>query len=193
MARAYEVRKFWLDELSQSDWYVENAQTDETIRDRFLPLWHEAASGGLAQWLIRAEDVLAFLILTDQFPRNMFRGAAEAFATDGRAREVAKRAIVRGLDQQIEEPQRQFFFMPLMHSESLTDQDHAVRLFLTRMPCTGADSLLHARAHREVIRMFGRFPYRNAALGRSSTTAETRFLENGGYGAILNGMRRSAA
>lgn len=193
MTRAYEVRKFWLDALSPADWYNQDAQIDQKIRDRFLPLWQKAASGGLAHWLTQAEDVLAFLILTDQMPRNMFRGSSEAFATDGRAREVAKRAIVRGLDQQIDEPQRQFFFMPLMHSESLTDQDHAVRLFLTRMPCTGADSLLHARAHREVIRMFGRFPYRNAALGRSSTAAETRFLDSGGYGAILNGMRRRVA
>lgn len=193
MSRAETVCGFWIDELGSAGWYAQDDDLDQRIRTRFLTLWQDAAAGGLAHWLTRPAGVLAFLILTDQFPRNMFRGSARAFSTDGRAREVAKRAIVRGLDQQIPEPQRQFFFMPLMHSEILSDQDQAVRMFLTRMPQTGSSNLLHARAHREVIRLFGRFPYRNAALGRNSSAAEARFLDAGGYAAILNGMREHAA
>jgi uncharacterized protein (DUF924 family) len=89
----------------------------------------------------------------------------------------------------IDEPARQFFYLPLMHSECLSDQERCVRLMMTRMPETGAENLVHARAHREVIRRFGRFPYRNDALDRPTQGAEARFLEEGGYGAMVREMR----
>lgn len=192
-SEAQQVRDFWIDEVGPKGWYAQDADLDADISRRFAALWDRASQGALEGWGRSAEDALAYLILTDQFPRNMFRGDARAFATDARALCTAKCAIGKELDQKIPEPQRQFFFLPLMHSESLTDQDQAVRMFLTRMPQSGAENLLHARAHREVIRLFGRFPYRNAALGRATTAAEQRFLDNGGYGQLVIGMRSRAA
>ena len=118
----------------------------------------------------------------DQFPRNMFRNTGKAFASDKIARTAAKIAIDHKWDMKIDEPARQFFYLPLMHSECLTDQDRCVRLMHQRMPASGASNLLHAKAHREVIRQFGRFPYRNEALERSTSRLEQEFLQAGGYG-----------
>ena len=120
--------------------------------------------------------------MLDQFPRNMFRGDARSFASDRKARAVAKAAIQRGHDLRIEPPARQFFYMPLMHSEFLPDQEKSVRLFLLNAP---GENLQHAQAHRAVIRRFSRFPYRNAALGRRSTPKEEEFLAAGGYRAAM--------
>jgi len=122
----------------------------------------------------------------------MFRGAAEAFASDKIARAAAKASIGRDWDLKINEPARQFFYLPLMHSENLSDQDRAVRLICTRMPETGESNLVHARAHREVIRRHGRFPFRNHALGRKSTVHEDAFLSKGGYMAIVNELRAAS-
>ena len=129
------------------------------------PYGKKARAGRLCNWASCPKGCLAYLIVTDQFPRNMFRDDPRAFATDEMARKVAARACHLRFDGQIEEPARQFFYLPLMHSESQMDQDRAVRMFLLRMPNTGAQNLLHARAHRAVIREFGRFPYRNNAFG----------------------------
>jgi uncharacterized protein (DUF924 family) len=142
-----------------------------------------AAAGGFADWRATPSGTLALLILLDQFPRNMFRGSARAFASDARALEVAKYALDRDLDAGVAGDPRQFFYLPLMHSEILADQERSVRRFLLGLP--SEHNLRHARAHRLVIRRFGRFPYRNAALGRRSTPAETAFLEAGGYAAAL--------
>lgn len=180
-----DVTRFWLEEVGPEGWYSGGEELDATIRDRFLDLWEQALAGGLHDWLHTPEGTLAYLILTDQFPRNMFREDARAFATDDIARAETKRAIARGHDMKVPEPQRQFFYMPLMHSECLTDQDRCVRLMLTRMPETGASNLLHAKAHREVIRRFGRFPYRNTALNRRFLDCERKFVEEGGYGTTL--------
>ena len=128
--------------------------------------------------------MLAYLLLTDQFPRNMFRDEGRAFASDPLARHVATFAWHKKIDLGIDPPLRQFFYLPLMHSESIVDQDRCVALFKARMP-DAANNLLHARAHREVIRRFGRFPYRNAALGRQTTPEEQAFLDGGSYGAIV--------
>jgi uncharacterized protein (DUF924 family) len=180
-----EVLEFWLDEVGPAGWYAVDPDLDARIRDRFLSAWEGAAEGRFALWLTHPTGVLAYVILTDQFPRNMFRGEARAFATDAAALAAAKSAIQRGWDMRIDEPARQFFYLPLMHSENLCDQDRSVRLILERMPETGAENLKHARAHREVIRRFGRFPYRNLALGRSDTGLERSFLDHGGYGAVV--------
>ena len=182
-----EVLRFWLEELEPRDWYVADAAVDARIRERFLGAWEAARGGELRDWEATARGALALLVLTDQFPRNMFRGDGRAFATDALARGVARRAVARGFDLEVEAPARQFFYLPFEHSESLTDQERAVRLIAMRMDAP--ETLLHARAHREVIRRFGRFPYRNAALGRETSAAEKAFLEGGSYGAVLRGLQ----
>ena len=192
MAAPDEVLAYWLDEVGPKGWYDASDTLDQEVRDRFLPTWERSRSGALSLWLTYPSGTLAYCILNDQLPRNMFRGGAQAFHTDGLAMAAAKMAISRGWDLKIDEPARQFFYMPLMHSENLSDQDRCVRLFLTRMPETGASNLLHARAHREVIRKFGRFPFRNAALGRTNQASETVFIENGGYGATVRALQEPA-
>jgi len=124
-------------------------------------------------------------------PRNMFRDSCEAFATDRAALAAAKSAIAKGWDLRVDPPARVFFYMPLEHSENLSDQDRAVRLISERMG--DPTFLLHARAHREVIRQFGRFPHRNACLGRKTTSSEQAFLDRGGYGEILRELQEAAA
>jgi uncharacterized protein (DUF924 family) len=149
--------------------------------------------GRYSLWLTYPSGTLAYIILTDQFPRNMYRGSAQAFAADRLALSAAKTAVQKGWDRKIDEPARQFFYLPMMHSECLSDQEQSVRLILERMPRTGADNLVHARAHREVIRRFGRFPYRNKALSRDTTQAETAFIAAGGYGETLRSLDLQAA
>lgn len=189
MATPEEILAFWLDECSPADWYRSDPDFDAQIRDRFLATYREATNGALGLWLTYPSGALAYIILTDQFPRNMFRDSSEAFATDHLARAAAKMAIDRNWDLKIDEPARQFFYLPLMHAENLCDQDRAVRLIHTRMPETGASNQDHACAHRAVIRDFGRFPYRNAALGRKTTRTEQAFLDAGGYGAAIRAQQ----
>lgn len=179
------VTEFWLDEVGEARWYISDPDLDLQIRDKFLKLWQSAAGGGLHDWLTQAQPSLAYLILTDQMPRNMFRGQGDAFSTDALARAAAKHAIDLGFDMKVPEPQRQFFYMPLMHSECLTDQDRCVRLMHTRMTAAGIENLRHARAHREVIRAFGRFPARNVAMGRISSGREADYVDNNGYAGML--------
>ncbi len=187
-----DILDFWLKEVGPSGWYGGGEALDARIRERFLPLWERARKGALESWQTSAEGVLAFIIVTDQFPRNMFRDDKRAFCTDTLARRMAEQAIHRRWDLRVPEPERQFYYLPLMHSECRTDQDRCVRLILTRLPESGANNLLHARAHREVIRRFGRFPYRNAALGRETTPAEAEYLAKGGYGTTVNELREVA-
>ena len=184
-----DVLAYWLDEIGPAGWYSGGVDLDADIREKFLPLWEKAAAGALGMWLTCATETLAYVVLTDQLSRNMFRNQSKAFALDCSARKAAKIAIKREWDMRIDEPARQFFYMPLMHSENLIDQDRAVRLFLMRMPETGVNNIDHARAHREIIRKFGRFPFRNAALGRESTPAEQSFMNEGGYAAILQDLQ----
>jgi uncharacterized protein (DUF924 family) len=182
-----EVLEFWLGAGPEA-WYRQDDAFDAEISRRFGALLEEGASGALEEsWATNPRGALALIVLLDQFPRNMFRGDARAFATDGRAVSVACYALDRGWDMRIDPPERQFFYMPFMHSERLTDQDHCVRLMAERME--GSDNLLHARAHREIIRRFNRFPYRNDALGRTSTKAERDFMEQGGYGRIVEDLK----
>ena len=186
--RAGEVLTFW-QEAGPESWYRQDAPFDRTIRDRFGALWDLACAGGCDHWAMGPKGALALIVLTDQFPRNMFRDSPRAFASDARALRIAASALNHGWDLRLAEPMRQFFYLPFMHSEMLTDQDRSVRLFKARM-ATG-DNLLHARAHREVIRRYGRFPYRNAALGRISTPQEDVFLASGGYGVIVQELQNS--
>jgi uncharacterized protein (DUF924 family) len=181
-----QVVDFWLG-AGQAAWYKQDDAFDAAIRDRFGAAWAEAAAGGLSDWAVDAQGALGYIILTDQFPRNMFRGDGRSFATDELAKTAACRAIDRGWDLRVAEPERQFFYLPFMHSECLSEQDRGVRLIAERMQ-TG-DNLIHARAHREIIRRFNRFPYRNDALGRQTTAQEQAFLDGGSYGAVLRDLQ----
>lgn len=183
------ITQFWLDECSPSDWYKQDAAFDQAIRDEFKQSWDAALNGAYGLWLTYPTGALAYLILTDQLSRNIFRGQGAAFATDRLALAAAKKAIHLKWDRRIDGLARQFFYMPLMHSECLTDQDRCVRLMQERL--NDDSNLLHARAHREIIRLFGRFPYRNAALGRRNTPAEEIFLSGDGYGGILRQLDKA--
>jgi len=180
---AEAILAFWLDEVGPKGWYQGGEALDAECRARFLDTWEQARRGALDGWAASPRSALALVILLDQMPRNMRRGEASAFASDARALAVAKASIRRGFDLAVEGPERQFFYLPLMHSEVIADQERAVRLILLRLD--GDDQLTHARAHRAVIRRFGRFPYRNAALGRRTTEGEDAFLAAGGYAAAL--------
>jgi uncharacterized protein (DUF924 family) len=178
---AEDVLRFWLDEVGPKRWYEADPALDASIRARFEALWRAAASGRLNSWLTRPRSALALIVVLDQFPRNMFRGTAEAYRSDRRALRAANEAIRRGFDMATPEPARQFFYLPLMHDEGLSQQERCVRLIRLRLPETGAENLEHARRHREVIRRFGRFPSRNRALGRRDTEAERAYRAAGGY------------
>lgn len=186
-----DILEFWL-KAGPPKWYAAEDSFDQDIRDSFGALWEEGAKGALEDWTSHPRKALALIILLDQFPRNMFRQDGRAFSTDERAKAAACYAIKQGWDMRIDEPERQFFYLPLMHSEMLSDQDHCIRLMIERMPETGAPNVLHARAHREVIREFGRFPYRNTALGRETTPAEQTYLDNGGYGYTVRKLEGAA-
>lgn len=178
-----QINSFWLDEVGPKHWFLGSPELDSTIRERFGAAWEQADSLATS-WSDTPEGVLAALILTDQFPRNMFRENARSFATDKLARRIADAAIAQGFDMDTPEPARQFYYTAFMHSEEMGDQNRAVTLFQDRMP---GDNLRHAQLHREVIARFGRFPWRNDMLGRETTPQERAFLDAGGYGALVKG------
>lgn len=192
MSDPVEVLEFWLHEVGPKGWFAGGDQIDALCRDRFADLWQAAHEGGLEHWVDGTVGSLAYLIVTDQFPRNIHRGTALAFATDARALAAAKKAVAEGWDMNAPEPERQFFYMPFEHSEDAEDQVLSVTLMEDRM---GSDPsmLLHARAHQEIIRRFGRFPGRNAALGRTDTPEEAAFQAEGGYGALVKALSTSHA
>ncbi|WP_439142741.1 DUF924 family protein [Planktotalea sp.] len=188
-----DVLSFWLDEKQPQDWYKADDSLDQEIRDRFCETWQAAMDGKFGLWLTYPSGALAYILLTDQFSRNMFRDTGEAFASDRLALAAAKIAIDRKWDMRIDEPARQFFYLPLMHSENLCDQERCIRLMKERMPKTGESNLLHAKAHREVIRKFGRFPYRNDALSRRFTQTEKEYIHAGGYGSTVRDLQLVSA
>lgn len=189
LATPQAVITYWCKTLEPKDWYVANDAVDATIRDRFLPTWEAAAAGGCKDWIVDAQCALAYLILTDQFPRNMFRGDGRSFATDAKALAASETCIAKGWDREITEPDRQFVYMPFMHAEDLAAQDSGIDYIANRMPETGHNNIDHAHAHRWVIAKFGRFPYRNDALGRVTTPDEQAFLDAGAYGHALAQVR----
>lgn len=182
MINAQDVVDFWT-KAGPAKWYVQDDAFDQEIRDRFGPIWRATRDGHGPDWASDATGALALVLLLDQFPRNMFRNDPRAFATDQKAIELAGNILAHGWDREMPEPERQFAYMPFMHSEDLNHQDRCIELMETRM--TQGNNALHARAHREIIARFGRFPFRNAALARQSTPEEQAFLEGGGYGAIM--------
>ena len=171
-----DVLAFWR-AAGPDKWFTKDAAFDDEIRGRFLPTYEAAAAGTLA-WDTSPEGALALLIVLDQFPRNMFRGSARAFAADPLARAVASGAIARGFDQQVAVPERSFFYLPFEHSEDLADQERCVAL---NRASGDADALKWAELHADIIRRFGRFPHRNATLGRVTTPDEQVFLDGGGF------------
>ena len=173
---AREVVGFWR-EAGAGNWFRGGTQFDAECRMRFLEAHFTAARRECEDWLDEAEGALALVLLLDQIPRNVFRGSAHAFASDGLAREYASRAIDAGFDARIDVPMRLFFYMPFEHAEDLADQERAVALF-TDMGDAGY--LDYAQRHRDVIARFGRFPHRNAALGRVNTLEEHAWLDAGG-------------
>ena len=175
------VLDFWLNEVGPDKWYAQDAVVDRAIAERFGGTVTAARNGELDHWVLHPREALALLIVLDQFPRNVWRNRPEAFDGDAHAVALAKRALNLGHDLRVPEPERQFFYLPLMHSEHQMDQDRCVRLILMRMPETGDETLRHACAHRDVIRRFGRFPFRNDALGRVCTPAEAAWIAEGGY------------
>ena len=188
MADPVEVLDFWLGEVGPEGWYAGGAALDALCRDRFAEVWQAAHDGGLEHWVDGTVGTLAYLIVTDQLSRNIHRDSALAFACDARALAAAKRAVAQGWDMDAPEPERQFFYMPFEHSEVPADQAMAVHLLETRLS-SDPDMALHARAHAMIIGRYGRFPTRNAALGRESTPAEVEYLAAGGYGAIVKSLK----
>ena len=187
-----KVLSFWLDETDPKQWYNSPESLDNAILQEFYPTWVSMMDGKFGMWLTYPSGSLAYILVLDQFSRNMFRGTSKAFSSDLIALAAAKQAIKHKFDLAIDEPGRQFFYLPLMHSESLQDQERCIRLMHERMPLEGMNNLLHARAHREVIRKFGRFPTRNEALSRKNTAHEADYMKNGGYGMTYTQLAKSA-
>ena len=183
-----EVLDFWFGREGEpgygefrTAWFEKNPAFDEEVRDRFLGAHEDAAAGLYDGWLEEARGALALAILLDQFPRNMFRGDPRTYATDEKAREVARYALERALDRELPPFQRQFLYMPFMHSEDLEDQRRSVELFRALADEPGAtDVTEYAVGHMEIVRRFGRFPHRNEVLGRATTPEEAEFLKGPG-------------
>ncbi|MBS0534247.1 MAG: DUF924 family protein [Proteobacteria bacterium] len=174
VATAAEVVAFWR-EAGPDAWFKKDEAFDNKIRERFLSTYEAASDGDLSAWEASPEGALALLLLLDQFPRNMFRGTARMFETDPMARAIAAGALVRGFDAQVAAELRSFFYLPFEHSENMKDQERSVAL----CKATGdADLLKWAEIHADIIRRFGRFPHRNAVLGRATTAAEQAFLDD---------------
>jgi uncharacterized protein (DUF924 family) len=172
-----EVIGFWFNELGRARWFAKDDAVDAAIRDRFLLLYEVLATWPPEDALVGAERALATVIVLDQFPRNMLRDDPQAFATDALAREVARGAVARGLDKGLAPEQRVFLYLPFEHSEDAADQARAVALIA---PLGDEEFTRFAHAHKAVIDRFGRFPHRNAVLGRASTPAEQAFLAEPG-------------
>jgi uncharacterized protein (DUF924 family) len=172
-----DILAFW--RAAGSDrWYSGDDGFDADLRHRFLGLWRKALAGELSCWEATDDGALALVIVLDQFPRNMFRGDIRAYSSDALALEVADRAIARGADRRMAADLLEFLYLPLTHSEHLADQQRCVELFRNT---SNADNLRYAEDHADIIRRFGRFPHRNAVLGRITTPEEQAFLDGGGF------------
>ncbi|MEH6791660.1 DUF924 family protein [Parasphingorhabdus sp.] len=169
-----EILSYWFDELNSDDWWTKNDAVDSEIEERFLELWQDEKSKTADAFLGSPATALAAVILFDQFPRNMFRDNADAYATDHLAQQIAERAVALELDEQLPEEQRAFLYMPFMHAEDLQLQTRSVALF-TRL----GRNETYANEHRDVIAEFGRFPHRNAVLGRQTRADEQAAIDDG--------------
>jgi uncharacterized protein (DUF924 family) len=177
IATPADVLAFWR-AAGPKKWFAKDDAFDAEISERFRATYDEAARGGLSDWEATPEGALALTIVLDQFPRNMFRHDARAFATDTAAHAVADRALTRGFDQKLPSNDRPFLYLPFEHSELMADQERSLAL----CRALGDAQTLHwAELHADIIRRFGRFPHRNAVLGRTTTPAEQAYLDNDGF------------
>lgn len=191
-----EVLEFWFGTLDESGfadeahkrrWFMKDDAFDEEIRSRFLSVYEAIASGEHEDWRDDARGALAYVIVLDQFSRNMFRGSGRMYAEDARAVAATKDAIARGLDHDLGPAERTFLYMPLMHSEALVDQESCIRHFehlCGELEGDAAKAIAnnvdYAIRHRDIVARFGRFPHRNALVNRSTTDEEAAFLEEPG-------------
>lgn len=168
-----EIVTFWFSGRIKPLWFDSTPEFDQELREKYLATYQVALKGELSDWETSPQGALALVICLDQFPLNMFRGKPESFAGEAQSRQVAARAIEQGFDQELEGAQKAFLYLPFMHSEDIKDQDRVVELFSR----AGLENNLHwAKHHREIVRRFGRFPHRNAILGRDSTPEELAYL-----------------
>ena len=172
-----DVVDFWTGAGERGQWFAKDEAFDRAFHDHFIDRHMAAAARRYDDWMVTPEGALALLILTDQFPRNAFRGTGHMYATDPLARHYARQALERGHMDQVELELRVFFCLPFAHSEAMSDQDISVDLN-TRL---GQPWLSHAEGHRDIIRRFGRFPHRNAMLGLETTADEAAYLRDGGF------------
>ena len=185
-----EVLEFWFGPPDAPDfgeprdaWFEKSAEFDAEVRDRFVGTWVAAAQHQLDHWLEAPRSALALIVVLDQFPRNMFRASAKAFVADRQAQAVAELFVSRGWDRDMKPAQRWFVYLPFEHAESLALQERSMALFAGLVDHSGSASAIDfARRHYDIIKRFGRFPHRNAILGRDSTPAEIEFLKQPGSG-----------
>jgi len=177
IAAPEEIVRFWFETLSPKDWYGAPAHVDAEITARFGETYEALKEGVPPGWLDDAEGVLAAILVLDQFPRNMFRGAPQAFATDAQALALSMRAIAKGLDMKLPPEKRCFVYIPFQHAEDLAVQRRSLELFTA---LGNPENLDFARRHEAIIARFGRFPHRNEILGRESTPEEAAFLKQPG-------------
>lgn len=172
-----EIIKFWFGEIEPESWWKKDARLDQLVRDRFMGIYQQAASCELFEWRQDALGWLAEIIVLDQFPRNMFRDTPQAFKTDRLAVILTQEAVSNQVDQELTSPQKSFLYMPLMHSESPLIHETALELYSQ----PGLEfNLDFAKKHKAIIDRFGRYPHRNAVLGRESTDEEVAFLAGPG-------------
>ncbi len=182
MTTMQTVLRFWFEEHDDEDWFRGGELFDEKIRDRFLGLYDDGAAGRLDGWRETAMGCVALCLVLDQFPRNLFRGDPRSYATDAAARAVTEHAIAEGfdVDPALDGRHRMFLYLPLEHSEDIDDQRKCVDLVRDRI---GDERYLDfADRHLKIVERFGRFPHRNAVLGRTSTDEEVEFLKQPGSG-----------
>ncbi len=176
-----EILEFWFEDTQPAQWFQVNPDFDNEIRERFEDAYDKASRGIFDDWKTDSDGCLALCILLDQFPRNMYRGTAKAFATDAKALVVAKFALAKGFDQVLTPIKRRFLYLPFEHSENLNDQRKCVDLFdkMKKDDPLGYD---YALRHLKVIEKYGRFPHRNKILSRMSTPDEEEYLAQAGAG-----------
>jgi uncharacterized protein (DUF924 family) len=170
-----ELVEFWFSERVRSLWFNATPEFDAELREKYLDVYRAALKGELADWAETAKGALALVICLDQLPLNMLRGKVESFAGEAPSRQIAEAAIEQGFDQSLTDSQKVFLYMPYMHSENVADQDRVLELF---DQAGLLDNLRWAKHHRDIVVRFGRFPHRNAVLGRESTAEEQVWLNS---------------
>lgn len=172
-----DILDFWW-QAGPAKWFARDNGFDAEIRDRFEALLPIAARGGFDGWAETPHGALALILLLDQMPRNLYRGDPRAFDSDAKALEIARTSVARGFHRAFPAQARTFFFLPFEHAEDLDAQETSVDLFRIH---GDRETYLYALIHLDVIRRFGRFPHRNAVLGRETTDAERAYLDSGGF------------